>query len=62
MAYLARKLYLLKKEREKKNLKIGRQDSMMLEAANRLIVDELSIVYNVKSSEIEGLIDSKIKK
>ncbi len=52
LAYICRKLFLLKKSKEKTNAKFCLTDSTMFEKANKMLLDELSIAYNIDRSQI----------
>lgn len=52
LAYICRKLFLLKKSKEETNAKFCLTDSTMFEKANKMLLDELSIAYNIDRSQI----------
>lgn len=52
LAYICRKLFLLKKAKEETNSKFCTTDSAMFEKANKMLLDELSIAYNIDRSQI----------
>ena len=52
LAYICRKLFLLKKAKEETNAKFCLTDSTMFEKANNMLLDELSIAYDIDRSLI----------
>ncbi|MCH5171879.1 MAG: hypothetical protein J1F31_03500 [Erysipelotrichales bacterium] len=52
LAYICRKLFILKKAKEKTNSKFCLTDSTLFEKANKMLLDELSIAYNIDRSNI----------
>ena len=52
LAYICRKLFLLKKAKEETNSKFCLTDSTLFEKANKMLLDELSIAYDIDRSQI----------
>ena len=59
IAYLYRQKWLY--ERYPENVKLGPSDIDMLEYASNILLDELSLTYNVDRDKVEELVVPKIK-
>lgn len=60
LAYVCRKLFLLKQEKERNNEKFCLTDSNMFEKANKMLLDELSLSFNIDRSLIFDYISKMI--
>jgi len=52
LAYIAKSLYTLKKERTNKNLKFSAIDNELFNKVNNLLFDELSLAYNIDREDV----------
>ena len=52
LAYIAKSLYTLKKERTNKNLKFSAIDNELFNKVNNLLFDELSLAYNIDRDDV----------
>lgn len=63
IAYMCRKLYLLKQYKDESNAKFCLTDSTMFEKVHNMLFDELAVAYNVNRDSIveyvHNLIDKK---
>lgn len=60
LAYICRKLFLLKKSKEETNAKFCTTDSALFEKANKMLLDELSIALEIDRTQIFDYISSLI--
>lgn len=61
LAYVCRKLFLLKQEKEKTNTKFCLTDSNMYEKANKMLLDEFSLAFNIDRSLIFDYVSKLIR-
>ena len=61
IAFLAKKLYILREEKLKNNRFIGVIDQDTFENANNRLIDELSLSLKISKDDVTALIDSQLR-
>lgn len=61
LAYIIKYLYLLKKDKDKRNVKLGEQDTNTYNKACDLLYDELAIVYDISRDKVEEFIANRME-
>lgn len=61
LVYIVKYLYLLKQDKDLKNVKLGEQDTITYLKASDMLFDELSVVYGVSRDKVEEYIKNKME-